>query len=97
MYEAVVLRTLGASKRRIIGAHLVEYLGLAVSLSLVAGVLGTLVAYIVVNQVMDLSFSLSLRALLQPSAIETILVAALGAIGTLRVLSAKPAHYLRSE
>ena len=97
IYEAVVLRTLGAAKRRIILAHLLEYLTLAVSLSIIAAGLGLAAAYVIVKYVMDLSFSLSIYALLQPSIIETIFVATLGALGTLRVLSAKPAHYLRSE
>ena len=97
IYEAVVLRTLGAAKRRIILAHLLEYLILALSLSLIAAALGLGAAYLIVKYVMDLSFSLSLYALLQPSVIETIFVMMLGALGTLRVLSAKPAHYLRSE
>ena len=97
IYEAVVLRTLGAAKRRIILAHLLEYLTLAVSLSVIAAALGLIAAYVIVKYVMDLSFSVSFYALLQPSIIETIFVLALGALGTLRVLSAKPAHYLRSE
>ncbi len=97
IYEAVVLRTLGVAKRRIILAHLFEYLILAVSLSTLAAGLGLAAAYLIVKYVMDLSFSVSLPALLQPSIIETIFVTALGALGTLRVLSAKPAHYLRSE
>jgi putative ABC transport system permease protein len=97
IYEAVVLRTLGASKRRIILAHLIEYLGLALSLSVIAAALGLAAAYAIVTYLMNISFSLSLTALLQPSIIETIFVAALGALGTFRVLSAKPAHYLRSE
>ncbi len=97
IYEAVVLRTLGAGKRRIAAAHLVEYLALALCLSAIAALLGYLAAYAVVTYLMKLTFSLSLRALLQPSLIETIFVVALGAAGTLRVLSAKPAYYLRSE
>lgn len=97
IYEAVVLRTLGASKRRIITAHLLEYLVLAISLSVIASVLGLVAAYSVVTFVMNTTFSLSFSALLQPSVIETIFVLVLGAMGTLRVLSAKPAHYLRSE
>jgi putative ABC transport system permease protein len=97
IYEAVVLRALGASKRRIVLAHLLEYLALALSLSLIAAGLGLLAAWTVVTQIMNLSFSLSLSSLLQPSIAETIFVLALGAAGTLRVLSAKPAHYLRSE
>jgi putative ABC transport system permease protein len=97
IYEAVVLRTLGAAKRRIISAHLFEYLALALCLSAIAAFLGYLAAYAVVTMVMKLNFTLSVTALLQPSLIETIFVVALGAVGTLRVLSAKPARYLRSE
>jgi putative ABC transport system permease protein len=97
IYEAVVLRTLGAARGRIVTAHMVEYLALALSLSLIAALLGLGAAYAIVVYVMKLSFSLSIKALLQPSLIETIFVLALGAVGTLRVLSAKPAHYLRSE
>jgi putative ABC transport system permease protein len=97
IYEAVVLRTLGASRQRIAAAHVFEYLTLALCLSVVAAVLGLCAAYGIVTQVMNLSFSLSLTALLQPSLIETIFVLMLGAMGTLRVLSAKPAQYLRSE
>ncbi len=97
IYEAVVLRTLGASKRRIILAHLIEYLVLALGLSIIAAALGLGAAYVIVKYVMNLSFDLSVSALLQPSLIETIFVTALGALGTFRVLSAKPAHYLRSE
>jgi putative ABC transport system permease protein len=97
VYEAVILRTLGAAKRRIVMAHLLEYLGLALCLSAIAATLGLAAAYVIVTQVMKLSFSLSVVSLLQPSVLETIFVVALGAAGTLRVLSAKPVHYLRSE
>ncbi|MFT4080873.1 ABC transporter permease [Rhodomicrobium sp.] len=97
IYEAVVLRTLGASKRRVITAHLLEYLMLAACLSAVAAALGLLAAWVIVKYVMGLTFVVSLSALLQPSAIETIFVTALGALGTFKVLSAKPAQYLRSE
>jgi putative ABC transport system permease protein len=93
----VVLRTLGANKRRIITAHLLEYGMLALCLSIIAAAVGCLAAYAVVTIIMNLAFVPSLSALLQPSLIETIFVVALGAVGTLRVLSAKPAHYLRSE
>lgn len=97
IYEAVVLRALGASKRRIVAAHMLEYLALALCLSLIAAALGLLAAYVIAAHVMKLGFSLSVFALLQPSLIETIFVVALGAAGTFRVLSAKPAYYLRSE
>jgi putative ABC transport system permease protein len=97
IYEAVVLRALGASRRRIIAAHLLEYVMLALSLSAIAAGLGALAAYAVVTFIMSLAFVPSASALLQPSLVETIFVVLLGAVGTSRVLSAKPAYYLRSE
>jgi putative ABC transport system permease protein len=97
VYEAVVLRTLGASRRRILSAHLLEYLILSLFVSALAGLLGLVTAYAIVNFVMKLTFSLSVQALLQPSLFETIFVLALGSVGTCRVLSAKQAQYLRSE
>jgi putative ABC transport system permease protein len=97
IYEAVILRTLGASKRRIVSAHLLEYVLQAVCIAAIAAALGLLAAYAIVTFVMGVGFSLSLSALLQPSLLETIFVVVLGALGSLRVLSAKPANYLRSE
>ena len=97
IHQAVVLRALGASRRRIVAAHLLEYVLLALCLSAIAAGLGYLSAYAVVTFVMKLAFVPTTSALLQPSIIETILVVLLGAVGTSRVLSAKPAHYLRSE
>ena len=59
IYEAVVLRTLGASKRRIILAHLIEYLGAGAGSVVIAAALGLAAAYAIVKYVMNLSFSLS--------------------------------------
>lgn len=97
IYEAVLLKTLGATRLRIMMAHLAEYLLLALSLSILAGVLGVIIAYLLTTQIMDLGFSLSITALLKPSILATIFLVAMGAAGTYRVLSVKPANYLRSE
>jgi putative ABC transport system permease protein len=97
IYEAIVLRTIGASKARIIASHLLEYLLLAACLSVIAGALGLLSAYLTVTLIMKAGFNLSWSALLQPSLIESIFVVVMGATGTARVLSARPARYLRLE
>jgi putative ABC transport system permease protein len=96
-YEAVILKTLGATRVRILLSHFAEHLMLAFCLSLLAGALSIVIAYAVTTQIMDLSFSLSVRGLLQPPIFATIFLIALGAAGTFRILSARPAFYLRSE
>jgi putative ABC transport system permease protein len=97
IYEAVVLKTLGATRLRIMLSHLAEHLLLALSLSVLAGALSIVTACLLTTKIMDLSFSLSVKALLQPSILATIFLIALGAAGTFRILSVKPAYYLRSE
>lgn len=97
IYEAVLFKTLGASRSRIMASHLTEHLLLALSLSVLAWILGAAIAWLLTTQIMDLSFTLSVPALLQPSIFATIFLVMLGAAGTYRVLSAKPAYYLRSE
>src|SRR5690606_35327565 len=67
IYEAVLFKTLGATRGRILASHLVEHLLLALSLSAVAWLLGLAIAWVLTTQVMELQFSLSLAALLQPS------------------------------
>jgi putative ABC transport system permease protein len=96
LYDAVVLKTLGATRGKLLTAFVLEY-GLIGFATAVFGVLaGTAAAYGIVAKVMALDF-----VLLWPQA----LVAALGALvvtimlglaGTWRILGKKPAPYLRN-
>jgi putative ABC transport system permease protein len=95
--EAVILKALGATRRRILGAHVAEYLLLATVSALAATVLGSIVAFGVVTQLMDLPFAFSWTAVAGALLVAAALVLAFGAAGTWRVLSARPVPYLRSQ
>ena len=95
--QAVILKTLGASQRRIMTSHLIEYLLLAAVTALFAVGLGTLTAWIAVTQVMDLDFVFSLAAVWQALAVSLGLVLVFGAIGTWAVLRAPSVPHLRAE
>jgi putative ABC transport system permease protein len=95
--QAVVLKVLGATRRRILVAHLLEYLILALLTSLIALLIGSLAAWITVSRVMDFSFSFSGQAAAEAMLLATLLVAVFGGYGTWRVLKAPPVPYLRSE
>jgi len=95
--EAVILRTLGATRGRILGAHAAEYLLLAVVTAAAATVFGSIAAYGVVTEIMELEFAFSWRAVGLALATASALVLVFGAIGTWRVLSARPVPYLRTE
>ncbi len=57
---------------------------------------GTLAAYLIITRVMNLSFSLDLSGALLASALAVLVTVGLGLAGTWRILSQKPAQYLRN-
>jgi putative ABC transport system permease protein len=97
IYEAVILKTLGATRWRIVAAHLAEHLILGLATAIVASAAGALVAYVILTELMEVGFHISAFGLLQASFFATIFMIAFGLFGTLRVLGAKASPYLRSE
>jgi putative ABC transport system permease protein len=95
--QAVILKTLGATRGRILLAHLLEYLILALLTSLIALAIGSLAAWMTVSWVMDFGFTFSSRAVAETMLVATLLVAVFGGYGTWRILKAPPVPYLRSE
>ena len=95
--EAVILKTLGATRKRIVAAHLAEYLILAAVTAVFAVILGGLAAWIAVAKVMEIEFVLSWPAIGQTLLLATALVSLFGGIGTWAVLRARPVPYLRTE
>jgi len=95
--QAVILKVLGATSRRILLSHLAEYLVLAFLTSFISLLIGGLAAWIVVHRVMEIDFSFSARAAAEAMLAATVLVAVFGGFGTWRVLRARPVPYLRSE
>ncbi len=95
--QAVILKTLGATRRRILMSHLVEYLVLALFTSVVALAIGSSAAWITLTKVMDVDFVFSPRAAAEAMLLATGLVVIFGGYGTWRVLKAPPVPHLRSE
>jgi putative ABC transport system permease protein len=97
IYEAVILKTLGATRWRIVAAHLAEHIALGLATAVVASAAGALVSYVILTELMEVGFHPSAAALLQASLLATIFMVAFGSFGTLRVLAAKASPYLRAE
>ena len=95
--EAVILKTLGATRRRILAAHFLEYFILAAVTALFAAVLGTIAASVVVTQLMHIAFSFSAAAVVLALGVSLALVFIFGSGGTWAVLRAPAVPYLRSE
>jgi putative ABC transport system permease protein len=95
--EAVILKTLGATRRRILASHFLEYLLLSAVTALFAVVLGTLAAAVVVTQLMNIAFTFSAGAVALALGLSMGLVFLFGGAGTWAVLRAPAVPYLRSE
>lgn len=97
VYEAAVLKTLGARRRMLLTMMLAEY-GL---LGLVAGVVGALAAealsYSVARYVFEIEWTFAPVAGVAGIAATVLLVAAVGALSSLDVLTRKPLAILRSQ
>jgi putative ABC transport system permease protein len=97
VYDAVVLKVLGATRGMITRAFLIENGITGALAALVAGVLGTVAAYFLVTRLMKIDWIFLPVPLLSTVTLAALLTAALGFAGTWRALGAKPASYLRNE
>jgi putative ABC transport system permease protein len=95
--QAVILKTLGATRWRILTSHLIEYAILAVATSAIALIAGSIAAWITATRIMDFHFTFSWATAAEAIGLALALVAALGGYGTWRVLREPPVPYLRSE
>ncbi|MDP8919219.1 MAG: FtsX-like permease family protein, partial [Pseudomonadota bacterium] len=96
LYDAVVLKTLGATRARLLSAYALEYGVLGIATAVFGLLAGTLAAYFIITRVMNLSFTLDLSGALLASALAVLVSVGLGLMGTWRILSQKPAQYLRN-
>ena len=96
-YLAVLYKTLGATRRRILSAELIEFGLLGVTTALLAIIIATITAWALCTFAFDIAFVFDPLAALGTVAIALLLVLTVGAITTWRVLSVKAAPYLRAE
>ncbi len=97
LYDAVVLKTYGASRRQIIGAFVIEYAVLGLAAAGFGILVGTLGSWFLAKFILEMPWSFSfMTAALTALAAMTVTVVA-GLAVTWGALSARPAGYLRNE
>lgn len=96
LYDAIILKVLGATQGRILKTFLLEYALLGLLTVVIAAALGTLSAYAVQIFVMDLNWKFDWIALLGVTALCLGITLISGFLGTWRALRQKPAPYLRN-
>ncbi len=96
VYDAVVLKTLGATRRRLLSAYLLEYLMLGAATAVFGVLSGSLAAWLIVTELMHLDFTWLPAPALAATLGAVIVTVALGLAGTFSALGQKPAPVLRN-
>jgi putative ABC transport system permease protein len=96
IYDAVILKTIGATRPRLILAYGLEYAILGLVTAVFALVAGGIAAWYVITQIMGGSFVLMPVTAAGAALVALILTVGFGLIGTWRVLGEKPAPVLRN-
>ncbi|OJU24819.1 MAG: glycosyl transferase family 1 [Nitrobacter sp. 62-13] len=95
VYDAVILKTLGATRLRLLGAYTLEYLMLGAATAVFGVAAGSVAAWLIVTRLMTLGFEWQAGSAALVVAAALLVTVALGLAGTLMALNQKPAGVLR--
>lgn len=96
VYDAVILKTLGATRARLLGAYALEYLMIGFATAVFGVIAGSIAAWLIVTRLMTLSFIWQAGSAAGVVAAALIVTVGLGLAGTLLALNQKPASVLRN-
>jgi putative ABC transport system permease protein len=96
LYDAVILKVLGASRAKVLKVFVLEFALIGLAAALIACLASGLAAWAVVTQVMEAKFQMDLTVLVLVVFSGVALTLVLGMAGTWEALGAKPAHHLRA-
>jgi putative ABC transport system permease protein len=96
IYDAVILKTLGATRMRLVLAYALEYFASGAAAAIFGVIAGTAAAAFVLTRLMHLSFVLAPGPLLATCAAGVVATVVFGLLGTFRALGQKPGPILRN-
>ena len=96
IYDAVVLKTYGATRGRLLTAYAIEYFLVGLAAVVVGVGIGTLAAGLIVTRLMDFAFAFVAAPAAAAAAIALFVTLVLGLAGTFAALGRKPAEVLRN-
>ncbi len=94
--DAVILKTLGATRGRLIGAFSLEFLLLGAATGIFGLIAGSLAAWLVLATIMNVPFAFLPGPALGAAAVALLVTLVFGLAGTWRVLGEKAAPFLRN-
>ncbi len=96
-YEAVVLKTFGATRRQLLITFMIEYGLLGLVAAMFGVVVGSLGAWYLASVILEMPFAFSWGVAVATALIAMVLTISAGLLVTARALSVKPSGYLRNE
>lgn len=96
LYDAMILKTLGATRRFILSSYALEYAGIGVVSALFGLAAGAAAGWGVVTQVIRIDFVPDPTGALLAATAAVVVTVAFGLAGTLQILSKAPASHLRN-
>ncbi|NPV24003.1 ABC transporter permease [Bradyrhizobium aeschynomenes] len=96
VYDAVILKTLGATRLRLLGAYALEYLMIGFATAAFGVIAGSVSAWLIVTRLMTLSFAWQAGSAALVVLAALVVTVGLGLAGTLLALNQKPATVLRN-
>ncbi len=97
IYDSVVLKVLGATRRDIVTAYILEYGLLGLVTAAIAALVGSVTGWAVVTYLLQLDWSLEPGAVLLTAVIATLITVGSGMVGTWRAMGQKSSPWLRNE
>jgi putative ABC transport system permease protein len=97
LYDAVILKVLGARRRDVLASLFLEYLFLAVSTAFAAAIMGSIAGWAVLTRVMRIVWAPMPESVLITASGACLFIVAVALAGTWRVLGQKAAPMLRND
>ena len=97
LYDAVVLKTYGASRGQLIGAFIIEYASLGLAAVIFGLFVGSLASWFLARFILEMPWSFSALTAVLTALIAMAVTVIAGLSVTWSALSARPASYLRNE
>ena len=96
VYDAVILKTLGATRARLLGAYILEYMMIGLATAVFGMIAGSAAAWLIITRLMTLSFVWQAGSAAVVILAALLVTVGLGLAGTLVALNQKPAPVLRN-
>jgi len=96
VYDAIILKTLGATRLRLLSAYTIEYLLLGTATAAFGVLSGSLAGWLIVSDLMHLRFTWLPLPALAAAGLAVVVTLVMGLAGTFTALGQKPAPVLRN-